>query len=108
MPTRVQNKTICCTDSERLLLTFPTELFQAVSVGISLKTYEMIYETSNFFIDFHAIPFPRRGEIIYGLDTPREITIYNDTIFSISHRRILYFEEEWIDERFTTSHINKF
>ena len=68
----------------------------------------MIYETSNFFIDFHAIPFPRRGEILYGLDSAREISIYNDTIFSISHRGLLYFQEKWIDERFTNSHINKF
>ena len=68
----------------------------------------MIYETTNFFIDFHAIPFPRKGENLYGLDSAREITIYNDTIFSISHRKLSYFEEEWIDERFTISHIKKF
>ena len=68
----------------------------------------MIYETTNFFIDFHAIPFPRKGEVLYGLDSAREISIYNDTIFSISHRGLLYFQEKWIDERFTNSHINTF
>ena len=71
------------------------------------RKYEMLYETENFFIDFHGIPFPRKGKVIYGnsiMDSTREITIYNDTIFSVSHRRLMYFEDDWIAERFTLSH----
>ena len=68
------------------------------------RKYEMIYETENFFIDFHGIPFPRKGKIINGMDSAREITIYNDTIFSVSHRRLMYFEKDWIAERFNLSH----
>ena len=102
---RFQNKTFCCTDFERLLLSFPTDVSQS-GYFPSRKTYDFIYETTNFFINFHAIPFPRKGELLNGLDSAREITIYNNTVFSIGHRKLLYFEEEWIDERFTISHIN--
>ena len=74
---RFQNKTFCCTDFERLLFSFPTD---GSEIGFlsNVKTYEFIYETTNFFIDFHAIPFPRNGEFLFGLDSAREITIYND------------------------------
>ena len=93
----------CFPDFERLLFSFPTDDRQSIlSVVFSTSTkYEFIYETQNFFLDFHAIPFPRKGERLFGMDSAREITIYNDTIFSISHRGLLFFEEEWIDERFT-------
>ena len=71
---------------------------------MSQRKFEMIFETENFFIDFHGIPFPRKGKIINGMDSAREITIYNDTIFSVNHRRLMYFEEDWIAEWFTLCH----
>ena len=92
-------------DFERLLLSFPTDFAQVLFLFLKRRKYDMIYETKNFMIDFHAIPFPRKGEEIHGVDSAREITIYNDTIFSVSHRRLMYFEEEWIAERFKFSQI---
>ena len=95
----------CFTDFERLLFPFHSDNYQSLINFSNVKTYEFIYETKNFFIDFHAIPFPRKGENLNGVDSAREIIIYNDTIFSISHRGLLYFEGEWIDGRFTITHI---
>ena len=94
-------------DFERLLLAFPTDHAKTLLVFVKRRTYDMIYETENFMIDFHTIPFPRKGQdtFAYGMGDAREITIYNDTIFSVSHRKLMYFEEDWIADRFNLSHM---